>query len=107
MASKPKQTVTSRETDAGYEITHALSKITYRLLRRPRGFSFVDAPPFLHGTFVHLDTAKAAFGRYVDMILDREAIANNPLIHSDEDRTKGTFLDPKVRYGPPPSLPHE
>jgi len=100
--SKSVEYIVATPTTVGYELTHTASKITYRMIRRPRGLSFVDAPPFLAGTFVHLDTAKAVFGRYVDMVLDREALVKNPLIPTDEDLTKGTILDPKVRYGPPP-----
>ncbi len=101
---KSKDAVTVTKTDTGFELTHRDIAITYRLMRRPRGYSFIDAPPFLHGVFVHADTAKECFIRYCNMILDREALQNNPLIDSG-DNTEGTILDAKTRFGPPPKQP--
>lgn len=93
-----KQQIKVTRTDNGH-YTFEFGSIVLRVHRRgARGWAFSNAPSPLLGVFSNIDLAKQAFSRYVDA----EEIKNNPLIDDDVDRSKGTVLDPALRFGPPP-----
>jgi len=81
-------------TDEGY---------TIRIMKRgSRGFSVINSPPLLCGTFTTLDGVKVAFLRHLSKIADTAAIEANPLINEPPIDFKGTILDPDLKYGPRP-----
>ncbi len=90
------------KTESGYLFEEGT--IVYRAMKRPKGFSFINGPNDLLGTFTTLEAMKNAFQRYTDKFADAAAIAANPLTPAAPDLSHGTILDERVeKYGLPPT----
>lgn len=91
--------VTKQDSNA-YVLQSEGIKIT--ALNTGRGWGVTgDTPPSLMGKFASIGAVQKAFEKYIGILRDEKAIADNPLTNI-EISLDGTILDPKYRFGPPP-----